>query len=220
MFIDRYRIDHCKATSGMCICFIYLFLMWVFIIQFIYLYHSLSRSALPRCASHMRVVKRRIPGKEMWVPQHVPFFEHNEYFEAQPHPRFYVAWTANVAQNWIQFTLAVNTEGWIGWGPTASGSMIGGNPAVIREATPGNINTITCYATHSESFSTPVNEDQNCELISFERRVNETLVTFRRPFVGCAPDDQHFKQWETQHMIAAWGESQTGAAQGLQPLWL
>jgi len=147
--------------------------------------------------------------EEPWVAP-PSFFEHNEDFEQQPHPRFWVAWSANTATNVIRFHLAVLTDGWIGWGPTASGGMIGGNPAVIREATPGNINSVRCYATHSDTFSTPLeNEDQNCELISYERSSNYTEVIFERPLVGCKPDDQDFKQFETMRMIGAWGSTQS-----------
>jgi len=153
--------------------------------------------------------------RESWVPTMVPFFEHNEQYEFQANDRFWVGWTPNVDRNEISFTLAVQTTGWIGWGISQTGGMIGANPSIIREDPVGS-GRYTCFATHSEVFGTPINNAvQNCDLVSYSKVANETLLTFTRPFYGCKPEDSDFDEGVTMRMVAAWGSSQTFYQHGI-----
>jgi len=142
-----------------------------------------------------------------WVPESVPFFQHNEQFEQQPNDRFWLAWTPDERNNIMRFTIAVQATGWVGWGISQTGGMIGANPTVIREDPVGSGN-IKCFSMHSDTFTTPsLNAFQNCELLDYQKNGNETLITFTRPFTGCKPDDSDFLEDTTMRMVAAWSNT-------------
>eukprot|EP00004_Rigifila_ramosa_P021132 TRINITY_DN5566_c0_g1_i1.p1 TRINITY_DN5566_c0_g1~~TRINITY_DN5566_c0_g1_i1.p1 ORF type:complete len:536 (-),score=91.81 TRINITY_DN5566_c0_g1_i1:57-1445(-) len=86
--------------------------------------------------------------------------------------------------------------------------MIGGNPCIVREEPLGS-GIMRAFATHSETFSTPVmNEVQNCELLEYNRISGESWAKFRRPLIGCKPDDCDIvEDWDMRY-IAAWGDDQ------------
>jgi hypothetical protein len=64
----------------------------------------------------------------------------------------------------VDFAITARAEGWIGWGPTDTGGMMGGNPCVVQEI--GGV--MTAVAMHSLEMGRPiVNKDQNCELLDY-----------------------------------------------------
>ena len=50
-------------------------------------------------------------------------------YETQMHDRFVVAY--EVRNDTMVVAMAVNSTGWFGFGPSATGSMIGANPCVV-----------------------------------------------------------------------------------------
>ena len=100
------------------------------------------------------------------------------------------------------FQVAVNATGWIGFGPTATGSMIGGNPCVVMMQN----GSIVAISMHSENMSTPtVNTHNNCRLIEFNTLNGESYARVERPVYGCPPEDQDISEYILQRWIAAWG---------------
>eukprot|EP00004_Rigifila_ramosa_P024051 TRINITY_DN686_c1_g2_i2.p1 TRINITY_DN686_c1_g2~~TRINITY_DN686_c1_g2_i2.p1 ORF type:complete len:542 (+),score=100.95 TRINITY_DN686_c1_g2_i2:35-1627(+) len=144
-----------------------------------------------------------------WIPSpELGFFEHGLIHERQIHENFWLAWTADTANNTVIFAVAVPQDGWIGFGPSDTGNMNGGNPCVIREEPVGSGN-IVAFAMHSVEHDTPIlNADQNCQLLEYNRANGETYAKFTRPLLGCRPDDLDIvSEWEMRY-IAAWGDSQ------------
>jgi len=137
-----------------------------------------------------------------WIPSSVDFFAHNEQFEVQPNDNAWIGWTPNEQTNVISFTLAVNSVGWVGFGPSETGGMKGASMCVVIDA--------QIFAMHSDDFVTPsLNADQNCVLTSYSRVGNETLLSFTRPMIGCKPDDVDIVGDHTTRMIMAYGDTQS-----------
>jgi len=105
----------------------------------------------------------------------------------------------------VTFALAANALGWIGFGPSETGSMIGGNPCVVMEETFGS-GKIEAYSMHSSEFTKPtMNQENKCVLLDFAQVNGETYAKVMRPLRGCRPEDLDIHpEWDMRY-IAAWG---------------
>jgi hypothetical protein len=145
----------------------------------------------------------------MWTPSAVPFFEHQLDHEIQFNDDVWMAWTADEANNLMTISVAWNKVGWLGLGPTETGSMIGLNPCVIRENPIGSGNvTIFAMHQHQQAQTAPVmNQVQNCKLLEYSVVRNESFATFTRPMIGCKeqspPEDTDYTtRWDLRIAVA------------------
>jgi hypothetical protein len=140
-----------------------------------------------------------------WKPSSPGWLNHGLKFEEQLDDRFFVAYEVNDEVGTVDFAITARSEGWIGWGPTDTGGMMGGNPCVVQEID----GVMTAVAMHSLEMGKPiVNKDQNCELLDYSSGNGETYAKIRRPIVGCAPEDLTVHNKWALRFMAAWGDSQ------------
>jgi hypothetical protein len=139
-----------------------------------------------------------------WQPSTASWQNHGLKFQEQLDDRFFIAYEVDEEAGYATFAMTAHTEGWIGFGPTETGGMIGGNPCVVMEVD----GVAEAIAMHSMEFTRPtVNADQNCELLEYESGNGETYAKIRRPLNGCAPEDiEIHDRWEKRY-FAAWGDS-------------
>jgi len=151
----------------------------------------------------------RYPVSNPWTPHRdLGFFEHGLDFEGQIHDNVWVAWELDASEDNIILAMAFNTPGWIGLGPTETGSMIGANPCVVREDPVGSGN-YKALAYHSLSMTEPdLNEVQNCRLLDFNQANNETYAKITRPRIGCRPEDMDISLEWIMRWVVAWGTTQ------------
>ena len=118
----------------------------------------------------------------------------------QPHEKAFVAYEV-IGEDMI-VSMAVNAMGWVAFGPSESGSMIGGSMCVVMQIE-GDIHAIS-YS--SKSATTPTrNTINNCELIDFQQLsdTQETYATFKRPLTGCKPQELDIiEEWDYQFILA------------------
>jgi len=164
--------------------------------------------------------------RDPWTPSEEFMTEFlNEKYEMQPHNSVVIGWTPNEQQNSITLTMAVNHGSapgaggvWIGIGPTQTGGMIGGNPAVVRM---NNQSQWECFAMHSDGFYTPSdNGHQNCELLSRSVQNGITTVQVRRPLIGCKPEDIDIVDTYNMRFFGAWGNNTNWGYHGTTNKWV
>ncbi|XP_046877904.1 DBH-like monooxygenase protein 2 homolog [Hypomesus transpacificus] len=124
----------------------------------------------------------RPPGMEGQVTDHVlPFMEHLDGAG-----QVTLKWGfSNVFQN-ITFQLSVNTTGWVGFGLSPKGNMIGADIVIGGVESNG-----TYFKDHHGigTFLPPVDEEQSYTLLSLTELDGQTSMTFSRSFQTCDKDD-------------------------------
>lgn len=131
-------------------------------------------------------------------------------YEYAFHPRMSVAF--EVVDDYAYFAVAANGLGWVAFGQSETGNMIGATFCVVYERN-GRLGAYEYYSkSMSQPFESPSN---NCELLDFQVNAenNQTYAKFRRPTIGCkdfAADGvvglDIVRDWDTK-FIGAFGTS-------------
>eukprot|EP00732_Lithocolla_globosa_P000657 Lithocolla_globosa_v1_NODE_242_length_4902_cov_29.482773.p2 type:complete len:568 gc:universal NODE_242_length_4902_cov_29.482773:4760-3057(-) len=141
-----------------------------------------------------------------WAPHpDSGFHRHGLKYQEAISDNMWIAFEADEQVNLLTIAMTAPTnDGWLGFGPSEVGSMIGGNMCVVLE----EAGEMHAYAYHSRSFSTPqLNQDQNCRLLDYGRLGNESWAIFSRPLLGCRPEDIDIIPGFEKRYIAAFGSS-------------
>jgi len=136
------------------------------------------------------------------------FWQHGLNYQLQLHDSIWIAY--EVVDEWMYVGVAAHTVGWIGFGPSETGTMIGASICVVIEQNPGNVTAVEYYTT---AMTQPyLAETNNCELLEYASygSTNESYAYFRRPTRGCKTEGNNgldiIREWDTK-FIAAFGTS-------------
>jgi hypothetical protein len=142
---------------------------------------------------------------EEWTPT---YWNHGLKYEQRIHDFMFVAY--EVMNETVHFAVSANTLGWVGFGPSETGSMKGANMCVSIMVN-GSITALEYYSTEMATPLLMPGGSNNCEIVEYVQNtdLNETFVHFARPIWGCKPYGiEMSKEWNKK-FIAAYGTSNT-----------
>ncbi|KAK0148100.1 DBH-like monooxygenase protein 2 [Merluccius polli] len=130
----------------------------------------------------------------------MPFMEYLD-----PDHLVLLRWGFDDAEGHITFTVSIQTTGWIGFGLSPNGNMIGAD-MVIGGVGTGGIYFKDRHATGK--FLPHVDSHQDYVLISMTEVEGRTSMTFKRPLQTCDEEDFHITAKPIK-LIYAYGETDT-----------
>jgi hypothetical protein len=147
------------------------------------------------------------PMKNDYVPsEELGFFDLGLKYFRQVNARIWLAWTPEIDGE-STIALAINTNGWLGFGVSETGGMIAAEICAFWE-TGGQV---TAYTMWAHNYTTPtMSTNQHCRLLNYTRLSSsvESMVVFTRNTISCKPQGVDlYSEWDNR-FIFAFGDSQ------------
>ncbi|XP_026146155.1 DBH-like monooxygenase protein 2 homolog [Carassius auratus] len=118
------------------------------------------------------------------LAQKDPLLPFSEYLD--PNHKVHLKWGFDKVKGTILFELTVSTSGWVGFGFSPNGGMIGADMVI------GGVGPQGSYFTdrHAVAFSKPlVDEQQNYKRLSLTESNGKTVMKFQRSISSCDKND-------------------------------
>eukprot|EP00731_Ephydatia_muelleri_P011381 Em0006g275a len=122
--------------------------------------------------------------------------------QATGQPLYQLQWTFDDVRKTITFNVVVHTTGWVGFGLSPDGGMVGSDVVIGWVSSDGRTYFHDRYA--FAMATPPIDPSQDWTLLSGSESNGNTNLTFTRKWITCDSNDRDIKP-DTARVVFSWG---------------
>eukprot|EP00731_Ephydatia_muelleri_P031256 Em0022g770a len=122
--------------------------------------------------------------------------------QATGQPLYQLQWTFDDVRKTITFNVVVHTTGWVGFGLSPDGGMVGSDVVIGWVSSDGRTHFHDRYA--FAMATPPIDPSQDWTLLSGSESNGYTNLTFTRKWITCDSNDRDIKP-DTARVVFSWG---------------